>query len=110
MQTAASQRYGGGDDHYTPAATAATGPNTATFGELIQVNSGEEFLAQVDKEHSAVTVVVHLYDSAVPSCRLLNEHLAILAQQWRDVKFLCMPAALSGVHIDPVALPALSLY
>lgn len=45
---------------------------------------------QLDKEHPLVTVVVHLYDPGLAACRVLNEHLAVMAQMWRDVKFLAM--------------------
>mmetsp|Transcript_3033 Transcript_3033/g.4633 ORF Transcript_3033/g.4633 Transcript_3033/m.4633 type:complete len:355 (+) Transcript_3033:61-1125(+) len=80
------------------------------FGECIDVSSGEEFLRQIDQEDKRVTVVVHLYESNIQACETLSDHLHSIAHSWRDVKFISMKASESGVYIDPVALPALSVY
>ncbi|RUS15744.1 thioredoxin-like protein [Endogone sp. FLAS-F59071] len=57
------------------------------FGDLVQI-SKPEFVREVTEASKECWVVVHLFNNAIPACKLMNEHLKILAQRYRATKFL----------------------
>ncbi|GAA5966549.1 hypothetical protein JCM8115_006863 [Rhodotorula mucilaginosa] len=58
-----------------------------TFGHLSEVGM-EGFVAAVEDEDPETAVVVHLYEPEIPTCALLNSHLASLARLHPSTKFL----------------------
>ncbi|KAF5381109.1 hypothetical protein D9615_004131 [Tricholomella constricta] len=65
------------------------------FGHLREVGA-KGFLNGVEKEERGVWVVVHLYDSSLERCYLVDEILARLARLYPDTKFLRARAAALG--------------
>jgi len=57
------------------------------FGDLVQI-SKPEFVHEVTEASKDCWVVVHLFNNAIPACKLMNEYLKTLAQRYRAVKFL----------------------
>lgn len=55
------------------------------FGKLLELNN-ENFLNEIDNENSSVTIVIHIYDKR-PECKILNEYLETIAQEYDTVKF-----------------------
>lgn len=56
------------------------------FGKLIEL-SNEMFLNEIDKENKNVTIIVHIYDQKIAECKLMNECLEKIAQDYQIVKF-----------------------
>ncbi|KAL1915013.1 uncharacterized protein VTP21DRAFT_7718 [Calcarisporiella thermophila] len=77
------------------------------FGSLRQIRS-DQYVESVDAEDAEVSVVVHIFDNMIPSCRLLNTCLAHLARRYSAAKFLSILA--DEVDFDPVGLPAVLGY
>ncbi|PPQ91420.1 hypothetical protein CVT25_014308, partial [Psilocybe cyanescens] len=67
----------------------------AKFGHLREVGL-KGFLSAVEQEAKGVWVVVHLYDSSLERCYLVDETLAKLARTYPDTKFLRAKAATLG--------------
>ncbi|KAH9484386.1 Phosducin-like protein 2 [Psilocybe cubensis] len=67
----------------------------AKFGHLREVGL-KGFLSAVEQEDKGVWVVVHLYDSSLERCYLVDETLAKLARTYPDTKFLRARAATLG--------------
>ncbi|GAA5987898.1 hypothetical protein JCM10908_007264 [Rhodotorula pacifica] len=57
------------------------------FGHLSEVGF-EGFVSAVEDEDPETAVVVHLYEPDIPTCALLNAHLATLARLHPSTKFL----------------------
>ncbi|KAG5645068.1 hypothetical protein DXG03_007158 [Asterophora parasitica] len=69
------------------------------FGHLREVGA-KGFLNGVEKEERGVWVVVHLYDSSLERCYLIDETLARLARLYPHTKFLRARAATLGHDED----------
>ncbi|XP_014248350.1 phosducin-like protein [Cimex lectularius] len=82
------------------------------FGVVTTLANGSEFLDAIDNEDKSVTIVVHLYEENVPTCKIMNRCLDSLAHQYTKVKFCKMVGSTAGIshrfQIDGV--PALLAY
>ncbi|XP_018423698.1 PREDICTED: phosducin-like protein 3 [Nanorana parkeri] len=58
-----------------------------TFGEVLEI-SGQDYVQEVTKAGKDLWVILHLYKQGIPLCSLINQHLAILARKFKDVKFI----------------------
>lgn len=56
------------------------------FGKVIELTN-EMFLNEIDKENKNVTIIVHIYDQKISECKLMNECLEKIAQDYPMVKF-----------------------
>lgn len=56
------------------------------FGKLFELTN-EMFLNEIDKENKNVTIIVHIYDQKISECKLMNECLEKIAQDYQRVKF-----------------------
>ncbi|KAG6896147.1 hypothetical protein C0992_010005 [Termitomyces sp. T32_za158] len=65
------------------------------FGHLREVGS-KGFLNGIENEERGVWVVVHLYDSSLERCYVVDSTLARLARLYSDTKFLRVRAAALG--------------
>ena len=79
-----------------------------SFGELMDVTP-VQFSEIVDKTDPRVHVVIHLYESFIPSCKLLDSHLRQLAPVMDYCRFLRLEAS-SFKSMDPIGLPSILLY
>lgn len=80
------------------------------FGTVIESDGFGWYTKEVSEESSDVTVVVHIYEPHIRICNKLNAHLDDIAKKWRSTKFVRLKSSLSGVHVNPSMLPALSIY
>ncbi|XP_041347705.1 phosducin-like protein [Gigantopelta aegis] len=83
-----------------------------TFGKLIFLQSSNEFLEAVDKENPQVTVIIHIFEENVASCKAMNGCLMCLAQEYPTVKFCRMKASTVrlSMNFTEKGLPALLIY
>lgn len=79
------------------------------FGSFREVDSSD-FSDEIDETDPRVFVVVHLYETSIQSCILLNRHLEQMAVTNPHIKFLRMNASLNEVNIALVAMPMLTVY
>lgn len=82
------------------------------FGQLIYLNSGQDFLDAVDKENKAVTVIIHLYEEQIESCLIMNKCLVTLSNLYDNVKFCSIISSRAGLskEFKSKGLPALLVY
>ncbi|XP_058455247.1 phosducin-like protein [Malaya genurostris] len=83
-----------------------------TFGSVIELHTGDDFLIALDEEQKSVTIVIHIYDQKDDACQKMNEALNNLAAEYKNVKFckfLCFAAGLS-MSFKENGIPALLVY
>lgn len=83
-----------------------------TFGKLVSLNTSDQLLDEIDKEHKTVTIVLHIYDERVTPCKTLNNCLEELAKEYSNVKFCKINGCTAGMSIrfKQHGLPALLVY
>ncbi|XP_075708793.1 phosducin-like protein 3 [Rhinoderma darwinii] len=57
------------------------------FGEVLEI-SGQDYIQEVTNARKDLWVILHLYKPGIPLCTLINQHLAVLARKFKDVKFV----------------------
>ncbi|KAJ8922300.1 hypothetical protein NQ315_004242 [Exocentrus adspersus] len=82
------------------------------FGNLIVLTNGQEFLDAIDKEHKSVTIIVHIYEDNIESCRTMNACLKSLSQLYENVKFCAIHCTKAGMsrQFKSDGVPALLIY
>lgn len=93
---------------------AANCANTKTiFGTVINLTNGDEFLEAVDNEdHKNVIIVVHIWETSVPSCIAVDGCLQSIAKDYCHVKFCRIQASAAGLsrHFKASGVPAILAY
>ncbi|KYQ99895.1 phosducin-like protein [Tieghemostelium lacteum] len=79
------------------------------FGYLKQI-SASEYVDEIDNEPTDVFIVIHLFQSYIPECVLLNQFLTQLAISNRYVKFLKILSTEAKSSYHDAALPTLLVY
>ncbi|XP_022184338.1 phosducin-like protein [Nilaparvata lugens] len=82
------------------------------FGKLIHLNNGDEFLEAVDNESKSVTVIVHIYEDRLRSCKNMNKCLVTLSDEYNQIKFCKLVGSSAGMssHFKSDGVPALLIY
>lgn len=82
------------------------------FGQVIQLDSGDDFLNAVDQESKQTTVLVHIYENHLAACRTLNKCLSTLADEYRRVKFCKILGSVAGLSkgFKVGGMPAVLVY
>lgn len=82
------------------------------FEGVHDLESGEDFLEVIEKEHHTTVVVVHIYKTGVKGCEELNQCLDCLALEYPTVKFCRIDAVASGAaeRFSDEVLPTLLVY
>lgn len=88
------------------------GHKIKTFGEVVSLANGDEFLSAVDTEEKFVTVVVHIYENKLIACKTMNKCLEELAQSYLNVKFCKIVGSAAGMSKDfkVGGIPAILVY
>ncbi len=83
-----------------------------TFGKVISLGNGDEFLNAVDMENKNTTVIVHIYENHLAACKTMNKCLDQLAKDYGYVKFCKIFGSVAGMSKDFKAsgIPALLVY
>ncbi|XP_056433991.1 phosducin-like protein [Gadus macrocephalus] len=82
------------------------------FAQVLDLESGEEFLEALDNEDKSTLVMIHIYEHEVPGCEAMRGSLLCLAQEYPLVKFCCVRsgAISTSALFRGSALPALLVY
>ena len=82
------------------------------FGELVGLNTSDEFLHCVDAENKSVTIIIHIYEDKFKACKTMNKCIAKLAQEYPTVKFCKILSTVAGLSkkFKTTALPTLLVY
>ncbi|MBN3321589.1 PHOS protein, partial [Atractosteus spatula] len=82
------------------------------FGSLYELESGEQFLETIEKEHRLTVVVVHIYEDKVKGCDALNNCLSCLAAEYPTVRFCKIKASNTGAgdRFSDSVLPTMLVY
>ncbi|XP_065171997.1 phosducin-like protein [Atheta coriaria] len=83
-----------------------------TFGKLVYLNSGPEYLDSIDQEDKKVKIIVHIYEERVAACKAMNEALQDLSKIYDKVKFCAIDVTRAGMSRDFKinGVPALLIY
>lgn len=83
-----------------------------TFGTLVDILNGDDFLQSVDEEQKTVTIVIHIYDRHDAACKNMNKALSELATEYNNVKFCKFMSAAAGLStfFKSNGVPALLVY
>jgi len=83
-----------------------------TFGKVISLGNGDEFLNAVDMENKNTTVVIHIYENHLFACKTMNKCLDQLAKEYVYVKFCKIFGSVAGMSKDfkVSGIPALLVY
>ncbi|XP_054845635.1 phosducin-like protein 2 [Eublepharis macularius] len=79
------------------------------YGELREI-SGEQYVKEVTNAPKDVWVVIHLYQSSIPMCSLINRHLSLLAKKFPETKFVKAVANSCIKNYHDSCLPTLFVY
>lgn len=82
------------------------------FGKVIALNNGDEFLNAVDKEGALTSVIIHIYENHLTACKVMNQCLNKLAEEYPQVKFCKIFGSVAGLSKDfkSGGIPALLIY
>ncbi|XP_022296569.2 phosducin-like protein [Crassostrea virginica] len=85
--------------------------NIPKFGKLVELTSSN-FVDEIDKEQSQVTIIIHLYENNVEACESMNGSLNCLAQEYPTVKFCKIRASDTSLShkFSQNGVPALLIY
>lgn len=88
------------------------GHKLKVFGEVIPLANGDDFLTAIDKEDKLITVIVHIYENKINSCKTLNRCIDELAQSYKHVKFCKIIGSAAGMsqNFKMGGIPALLVY
>ncbi|XP_055639293.1 phosducin-like protein [Toxorhynchites rutilus septentrionalis] len=83
-----------------------------TFGTLIELRDGDEFLNAIDGEQNNVTIVIHIYNHNDSACKNMNKALCELAVEYKNVKFCKFISTAAGLSMSfkSTGVPALLAY
>ncbi|CAB0006414.1 unnamed protein product [Nesidiocoris tenuis] len=81
----------------------------AKFGSLCEI-TGQDYVNEVNKAGEGVWVVLHLYQTGVPLCALLNRHLSELARKFPATKFLKSISVTCVPNYPDKNLPTIFIY
>uniref|UniRef100_U5EYG4 Putative phosducin-like protein n=1 Tax=Corethrella appendiculata TaxID=1370023 RepID=U5EYG4_9DIPT len=83
-----------------------------TFGNVIGLCNGEDFLNAIDKENKNVTIIIHIYEDKVSACKRMNVELTKLAKEYSMVKFCKIVGSIAGISklFKSSGIPALLVY
>lgn len=83
-----------------------------TFGKVISLLNGDEFLNAVDKEHKLTTIVIHIFENNVNACKAMNKCLETVAKAYPMVKFCKIIGSVAGMsrHFKSSGVPCLLVY
>lgn len=83
-----------------------------TFGTLVDIQNGDDFLKSVDEEQKTVTVIIHIYDRFDTACKNMNKSLGELALEYKNVKFCKFMSSMAGLSsfFKSNGVPALLVY
>ncbi|XP_013395433.1 phosducin-like protein 3 [Lingula anatina] len=81
----------------------------AKFGEVREITKAD-YVDEVNKAGDGVWVVLHIYKDSIPLCKLLNQHLSLLARKNPQVKFLKSISSLCIPNYPDKNLPTIFLY
>ncbi|KAI9322277.1 thioredoxin-like protein [Dichotomocladium elegans] len=77
------------------------------FGQVFDIDA-DDYATAIDMEFRGVSVLVHLYDEAIPACRKLDEFWPSLARKFALAKFVRVSAI--ELEFDLVESPAVLGY
>ncbi|KAM9844558.1 phosducin-like [Aulostomus maculatus] len=82
------------------------------FTIVHELESGEDFLQVIEREHRLTPVVVHIYQNGVKGCEQMNSCLDCLALEYCSVKFCRIDAVSTGAseRFSSEVLPTLLVY
>lgn len=88
------------------------GHQLKSFGTVISLSTGDEFLNAIDNEDKTITIIVHIYENKLLACKTMNRCLDQLAQTYLNVKFCKIIGSVAGMskNFKIGGIPALLVY
>jgi len=80
------------------------------YGSVSEVDSLIQFADIIDQADSRVYCIFHLYNTSIPCCRLMNEHLQHIARDIGTCRFFRLEACKVKENFDSVGFPCVLIY
>ncbi|XP_014291438.1 phosducin-like protein [Halyomorpha halys] len=86
--------------------------NQPSFGSVISLQNGNEFLDAIDNENKSVTIIIHIYEERNSGCKAMNKCIVSLSKQYPSVKFCKINVCCAGMSLrfKMDGVPALLVY
>lgn len=83
-----------------------------SFGTVISLKNGNEFLDAIDNENKSVTIIIHIYEEHNSGCKTMNKCIVSLSKQYPSVKFCKINVCSAGMshRFKMDGVPALLVY
>jgi Phosducin. len=81
-----------------------------SFGFVTEIDSANQFSSMIDEADQRTFLIFHLYDSRVPCCRLMNDHLDQIARDWEYCRVFRMKVSNVKDDFDPIGFPCILVY
>ncbi|CAH1398391.1 unnamed protein product [Nezara viridula] len=83
-----------------------------SFGTVISLKNGNEFLDAIDNENKSVTIIIHIYEERNSGCKTMNKCIGSLSKQYPSVKFCKINVCSAGMshRFKMDGVPALLVY
>jgi len=81
-----------------------------TYGVVVDILEAEAFLDVIEDTPKGTLVVVHIYESFVPGCDVINRYMDLSAKTRPHILFVRMQGSLVSDTFDHIACPAISVY
>mmetsp|Transcript_13851 Transcript_13851/g.26077 ORF Transcript_13851/g.26077 Transcript_13851/m.26077 type:complete len:309 (+) Transcript_13851:736-1662(+) len=87
-----------------------TNSSLPRFGTVTQIDSALQFSTLIDEADERTFLVFHLYDSRIPCCRLMNDHLVPIARDMEYCQYFRMNVSMVKKAFDPMGFPCILVY
>ena len=83
-----------------------------TFGQILDLEDGNQFLTAIDKEDKNVVVLIFIYENEAQGCHAMYECLKIIAKDHPYAKICSILASAAGLskHFKASGVPAILVY
>ncbi|XP_065559145.1 endoplasmic reticulum membrane-associated RNA degradation protein-like isoform X2 [Artemia franciscana] len=83
-----------------------------SFGELIEVETSDQFLKEIDNEKPEVTVVFLIYERGAAGCDGMISAFKFIAKEYPNTKFCSIRASIAGLsyNFKTKGVPAINAY
>ena len=81
-----------------------------TYGVVVDIFEPEKFLDVIEDAPKETFVVVHIYETFVPGCSMINRYMELVAKNRPHDLFVRMQGSLVSETFDHIACPAISVY
>lgn len=86
--------------------------NPKSYGLLLAIKTGQEYLDAIDKTERTTTVIMYIYSEGDKCCKMMYDNFVSLAIEYPEVKFCSVEVSIAGLsrHFERRGVPAVLVY